>query len=345
MNPISVVRSAQPSDAADATGLIRGLGWLGIGLGLTELAIPRTLATAIGVDSDGPAPTILRAMGVREIASGVAVLSKVEHTAPRWMRIVGDAIDLGLLGLALSSRRTVRSRLAVALGMVAGVTALDVLSVRRRAHARKVHSIVAMQTINKPPREVYEFYRRLEQLPRFMTHLESVVPHGDRRSTWTAKLPVGTVSWEAEIVEDRPGEVLAWRSIEGSQIQTRGRVTFTRAPGRDMTEVRVELQLGIAGGRMSTRLARMFAKPQVKGDLYRLKQVLETGEVLFSDSTVHLLPHAAQPSPESSRDRGPQFFQPNPPTAEKGTSPTAQQTGTPSAQPATRPNPQKGVTP
>jgi uncharacterized membrane protein len=317
MNSNAGVRSAQAGDTPDATGLIKGLGWLGITLGVTELAIPETLATAIGVDRNGPAPAILRAMGVREIASGVAVLAKPEHTAPRWARIAGDLLDLGLLGLALSSRRSARSRLAIALGMVAGVTALDVLAVRRRGHARRVRPVIAVETINKPPREVYEFFRRFDQLPRFMDYLESVVPHANKRSTWTAKLPVGTVSWEAEIVEERPGEVLSWRSVEGSPIETRGRVTFTRAPGREMTEVRVELQLG-AAGRTSTSLARLFARPQVKADLRRLKQVMETGEVLYSDSSVHRRPHPAQPSQPGARDHAPEIFVKNPPTATKG---------------------------
>jgi uncharacterized membrane protein len=311
MNPISAVRREPRSDdAADATSLIRGLGWLGVTLGVTELAIPKALASAIGVD---------RAMGVREILSSLPILIRPEHPAPRWARIIGDAIDLGLLGLALGARGSGKRRLGFALGMVAGVAALDVISVRRKAHARRVAPVVAAVTINKPPREVYEFYRKLEQLPRFMDYLVSVEQHANRRSTWTARLPVGgTVSWEAEILEDRPGEVLSWRSIEGSPVQTRGRVTFTRAPGRDATEVRVELHLGILGRGPSATLARLFAKPQVKGDLRRFKQVIETGEVLYSDSSIHRRPHPAQPSPASSRDARPEIFVKNPPTAIKG---------------------------
>src|SRR5579872_6748515 len=82
MNEISAVRT-EPSapDTADATGLIRGLGWFGVTLGVAELAVPRLLASAIGVDRDGPAPAILRAMGVREIASSAAVLVRPDHPA------------------------------------------------------------------------------------------------------------------------------------------------------------------------------------------------------------------------------------------------------------------------
>jgi uncharacterized membrane protein len=114
---------------------------------------------------------------------------------------------------------------------------------------------------------------------------------------------------------------MSWRSVEGSQIQTRGRVTFTRAPGRDMTEVRVEMQLGMLGRGPSLALARLFARPQVKGDLQRLKQVMETGEVLHSDASMHRLPHPAQPSAPRAREIPPQVLVESPPTAVKGVSP------------------------
>lgn len=320
MNEISRVRTSQSEREADATGLIRGLGWLGVALGVTELTMPRLLASAIGVDRDGPAPAVLRALGVREIASSAAMLARPAHPAPRWARVAGDAIDLGLLGLALATPRTGKRRLALALGMVAGVTALDVIAARRRAEARQPRPVIASVTINKPPMEVYEFYRRFDQLPQFMNYLVAVEQHADRRSTWTARLPIGgTVRWEAEIVEDRPGQLLAWRSVEGSQIQTSGRVTFTRAPGRDMTEVRVEMQLGVLGRGPSLELARLFARPQVRGDLRRFKQVLETGEVLRSDASVHRLPHPAQP-PLRVDFPAPRVLVENPPTAAKGVS-------------------------
>ncbi len=115
--------------------------------------------------------------------------------------------------------------------------------------------------------------------------------------------------------------MLSWRSVEGSPVQTRGRVTFTRPPGRDMTEIRVEMQLGVFGRGPSLALARLFARPQVKGDLRRLKQVMETGEVLRSDASVYRLPHPAQPSPARHEIPPPRVFMENPPTAAKGVSP------------------------
>src|SRR5213078_375529 len=171
------------------------------------LAFPRALAGVVGVDARGPASsTIVRAMGVREIASGVALLAAPAHPAPLWTRVVGDAIDLGLLGLALTTRGSNRRRLAIALGAIAGIAAIDIFASRRRALASRRASVIAAVTINKPPLEVYEFFRKLEHLPQFMDYLASVEVLGPRRSRWTAVLPVGgTASWEAEILEDRPG--------------------------------------------------------------------------------------------------------------------------------------------
>jgi uncharacterized membrane protein len=206
----------------------------------------------------------------------------------------------------------------IILGTVAGIGTIAVLAWRRKGRLRT--PVIAAVTINKPTHEVYAFYRRLDRLPQFMDYLESVDVIDDRQSTWTAKLPFGkTVQWKAEITEDRPGEVLAWKSSEDSQVQVRGRVTFTKTVGRDMTEVRVEIQLGAFGRAPSTRLARVFAKPQAKADLRRLKQVMETGEVLYSDASAHRLPHPAQP--DDTRDTSPRIFVPNAPTAEKGVTP------------------------
>jgi uncharacterized membrane protein len=182
--------------------------------------------------------------------------------------------------------------------------------------------VIFAVTINKPPGEVYAFYRKLSQLPLFMDYLASVQETGPRTSHWVARLPVGgTVAWDAEIVEDRPGKLIAWKSVPGSPIALRGRVTFARTPGRNMTEVRVEMQLGVDGIHPSTVLAKLFARPQVKGDLRRLKQVIEAGEVLYSDASVHRGPHPAQPPAPSERLRiepAAMPFFPNPPTAEKG---------------------------
>src|SRR6185437_5931086 len=91
------------------------------------LFAPRAVGTAIGV---GNRPWTLRALGVRELVSGAAILSQPQQPAWLWSRVAGDAMDLALLGMARRTRRT-RSRLAVATGAVALVTAADVLCSRQ----------------------------------------------------------------------------------------------------------------------------------------------------------------------------------------------------------------------
>jgi len=206
--------------------------------------------------------------------------------------------------------------LAVGLGATAGVVYLVYRAKRGIGHLGPVTACV---TINKPPLEVYDRFRKFDQLPEFMTYLESVEVIDATTTKWTAK-PLGkgaAVSWEAETLEDIPGQLLVWQSKPGSEVQTRGRVTFAPAPGtNDVTEVRVEMQLGVSKIPASSKLARLFATPQVKGDMRRFKQVIETGEVLRSDASSHVAPHPAQPSTDAAK--APPVFVANPPTAEKG---------------------------
>jgi len=295
------------------------MGWFSVALGATELAFPRTLARLIGIEAGAGTSAVLRFAGLREIASGVAVLMDPGRPQPLYARLAGDVMDFGLLALA-ARQRTSTPRFLAAVGAVAGATALDAVAARRtrRAYAAANRPVVYSVTINKPPTEVYAFYRRLSQLPLFMDYLESVTEYDGRRSYWVAKLPIGkrTVSWEAEITDDIPGQMIAWESTEDSKIKMRGRVTFSQTPGRNMTEVRVEMTLGFMRKQPSSALAKFFAKPQIKGDLRRFKQVMETGEVLFSDASEFRGKHAAQPPVQEQRQ--PELFVPNPPTAEKG---------------------------
>ncbi|AWS48393.1 cyclase [Streptosporangium sp. 'caverna'] len=156
-------------------------------------------------------------------------------------------------------------------------------------HPMDLHAAI---TINRPREEVYRYWRDVENLPRFMTHLESVETTGDGRSHWKAKGPLKrTVEWEAEIVEDNPGELISWRSLKGALVGNRGFVHFSDAPGGRGTEVRVKLIYDLPGGKVGTAgmaLARLLGEhpeQQVRDDLRRFKQVMETGEVVRSEGS------------------------------------------------------------
>ena len=154
-------------------------------------------------------------------------------------------------------------------------------------HGTRVRKSV---TVNRPAEEVYAFWRNFENLPRFMQHLESVQVSGDGRSHWRAKAPAGkTVEWDAEITEDRPNELIAWRTVEGADVPNAGVVRFVAAPGGRGTEIHVDLQYDPPAGKIGALFAKLFGEEpsqQVNGDLRRLKQVLEIGEVTQSDATL-----------------------------------------------------------
>jgi uncharacterized membrane protein len=138
-------------------------------------------------------------------------------------------------------------------------------------------------TIGMSREELYRFWRRLENLPTVMSHLEEVLPLDETRSRWRVKAPLGmSVEWEAQITEDRPFELISWRSLPDSQIRTEGTVRFTDAPDGRGCEVHVRLSYQPPFGSAGAALARLWGEEprlQVRDDLRRLKQLLETGQV------------------------------------------------------------------
>jgi uncharacterized membrane protein len=138
-------------------------------------------------------------------------------------------------------------------------------------------------TIQREPAELYQFWRRLDQLPRFMDHLVSVRPIDRRFSHWIAKAPAGrTVEWDAEIINDMPGELLGWRTLRGSDVVSAGSVHFKPAPGDWGTEVRVHLQYEPPAGKAGATVAWLLGyepSQTIREDLRRFKQLMETGEV------------------------------------------------------------------
>jgi uncharacterized membrane protein len=143
-------------------------------------------------------------------------------------------------------------------------------------HGVKVeHSIV----VNAPASEVYRRWRNFARLPEFMEHLREVKETDSTHSTWTTQGPLGTsVSWDAEIIEDRPNEVISWRSLPGSDVDTAGSVHFRSAGGG--TEVRVSLKYDPPAGKVGAMASKLFgASPecQIKSDLERFKQQAERG--------------------------------------------------------------------
>lgn len=138
------------------------------------------------------------------------------------------------------------------------------------------HSIV----VDRPAQEVYAYWRKLENLPKIMSHLESVTELDERRSRWVAKAPLGTsVEWEAEIVNDKPGERIGWHSLPGATVDNAGSVQFESLPG-DMTRVHVALSYRPPAGQLGATVAKLFGEEpsvQIADDLQNFKSAFEGG--------------------------------------------------------------------
>jgi uncharacterized membrane protein len=141
----------------------------------------------------------------------------------------------------------------------------------------------ASTTINRPAQDLFRYWRDFENLPRFMHNLESVRSTGGNRSHWVARGPMGVrVEWDAEVITERPNELIGWRSLPGSQVDTAGSVHFTPAPGNRGTEVKVEMKYDPPGGKAGATLAWLLGDSpaaEVREDLRRFKRLLETGEI------------------------------------------------------------------
>lgn len=281
------------------------LGVFSVALGISQLAAPDGVASFIGIKPRPRTRWALRALGVREILSGLGILARRGSAGPLWARVAGDAMDLALLGSSFGGRGNDSTRLIAATAAVAGVAATDVYAAARSSRNQTIQKlvqpihVVRSITINRAPHTVYEFWRKLDNLPKFMAHLESVTEDGEG-TLWKAKAPAGfTVQWRAEITVDRPNEQLAWRSVEGASVPNRGTVCFKTAPGSRGTEVVVELKYEPPGGALGALVAKLFGEEpgqQIAGDLRRLKQVLETGSVVHSDASIHPGLHPARPA-------------------------------------------------
>ena len=143
--------------------------------------------------------------------------------------------------------------------------------------------------INKSPEELYRYWRQFENLPRFMENLVSVKTEGDQRSHGVVKaIGNAEVSWDAEIVNDVPNELIAWRTVENSDVDHAGSVRFEGSERG--TRVRVTMEYRPPAGKIGVGLAKLFGqepRQMIESDLQRFKQLMESGEVLSVQEQSH----------------------------------------------------------
>jgi uncharacterized membrane protein len=296
--------------------MARALGWVSLGLGASMTFAPRVVTKLAGVDDSALARLMTRMVGLREFGHAAGLLAGTPEWV--WTRVVGDAMDLPSLLIAMSRRHgTRRLRAAMALGAVAGITAADVYTawctlserksgdragvtadnvytamrtIQERTGAMGTKRVEASVTVNRPREEAYQFWHTFSNLPAFMIHVESVEQYPDGRLHWRAEDPLlhKTMEWDAEIVDDRPNELIAWRAGDGAK-PSMGAVHFDTAPGGRGTEVRLEMEYPDSPtGRIGTAVARLAGEAphqQARDDLRRFKQLIEIGEIVLSEGS------------------------------------------------------------
>jgi uncharacterized membrane protein len=143
-------------------------------------------------------------------------------------------------------------------------------------------------TINRPARELYDFWRDTSNLTRIMDNISEIAAIDPKRSRWTVKAPIGReVSWTSVITEDLPGEAITWQSEDGGDVVNNGRIQFIDA-GRRGTVVRATIAYEPPGGMVGKLVAKLFQREpriQARRDLRRFKQFMETGEVATAART------------------------------------------------------------
>lgn len=244
---------------------------------------------------------------LRSDASLAAFQKKLPGRARRvTMGWLAAGLGLGLAGAAWLGRQSIATRgkraraFKIATATTAGVTLLDALFLARSARLVKPRPIAVKTsvTIRRSRDELYSYWRDLRNLAGFMRHVDSVTELNGH-SVWRARGPAGvSAEWEAEVVADRPGERIAWRSLENATVPHHGSVVFRDAPGDQGTEVHLEIAFEPPAGVIGEGIVRMFhivPEESMKNDLRRLKQIMETGEIVCSDASIHAGPHPARP--------------------------------------------------
>jgi uncharacterized membrane protein len=315
-NPGSVLSRRPPGSAFQyeassrnqLPALASGAGMVILGLGVAQLLAPRQVARSTGIDAH---PALVRASGALGIASAVNILNKGRPAPLGLARLACVGLELTLL--ARSAMRTGSSgrpppRAVTPAGRapppppahnpprgpgaaMRDMSAALAQGARQGMGERSTESgALAVEkciTVNKSPEECYNFWRNFDRFPEFMEHLEEVSKISDTRSHWKAKAPIGSsVEWDADIGADQPGELLAWHSVEGADVDNGGTVRFERAPGGRGTIVRVEMQYKPPGGKAGALVAKLFGEnpvQQIDADLRRFKQLIETGEITTTE--------------------------------------------------------------
>ena len=182
------------------------------------------------------------------------------------LRLPLAVVGMAFIGNGLLNRRHDRRRSASAKGV-------------RTGHGLRFETAISLEV---SPEQIYRVWRNFEGLPKILSHLDSVRDDGEGKSHWVARGPLGPIEWDAEIVTERENELLAWQSFPGSELATAGSLRLHKTPGDRGTVLRLHLKYDPPGGKVAATVASLLGQgleDDVRDDLRRFKQLMETGEV------------------------------------------------------------------
>ena len=253
-------------------------------MSLTENEIAPELASARNI-SDKPASQPYESQETREanvgrnerqisaVAGGALVLLGLSR------RSLGGLVLAGVGGALLYRATTGYCPAYGALGI--DTAEGDAPAEPHEYFNRGIH-VVETVTVNRTPWELFAFWRDFTNLPRIMRNLESVTCRDGTRSHWVAKGPAGArVEWDAEIINEEPNALIAWRSLGNAEVDNAGSVRFVPAGDRG-TEVKVVIDYIPPAGRVGAAVAKLFGSDpaaEIREDLRNFKRIMETGEV------------------------------------------------------------------
>jgi len=195
-------------------------------------------------------------------------------------RLFSTAIGGYLLSSALHGHKPLTNGLAAAFLLYRGLSghcpAYSAMGKQR--HTQNINIRTAI-TVNKPRAEVYAFWRKLENLPLFMKHLESVKQTDPTHSEWTAKIPgvPSSISWKAEIVRERENSLLSWDSLPDADIENAGKIEFWDS-GENATLLHATITYRAPLGKAGEELARVFNpafERMIQEDLENFARIME----------------------------------------------------------------------
>ena len=243
-------------------------------------------------------PDTVRDRSTAECETMACRLTQNVGTTERLLSLIGGGI---IGGYGLQQRSLPGLLLAAAGGalLYRGITghchcygALGISSNRDEDSATAVPAQIGFKVerslmISRPASELYDRWRQFSTLPQIMRHLQSVTETGGGRSHWVARGPLGvTAEWDAELINEDSGRLIAWRSLPGSQVDTAGSVHFDELANGRGTRLAVSLKYNPPGGQIGAGLAWLFGggiEQEIEQDLRRFKQLMETGEVATTE--------------------------------------------------------------